>query len=142
MSSAFPESEQLEGPNYSGDFQPVPVDSSGFYDEAVAMEELCYCVGVASIHEDGIYAAHVSPGEIGSSPEEIMSEFEEGEETYVVAGVKSLEYDPETFEEVSSALDGDFQVFSAEKFALNEEGEIFEEFEEKSRGSPLTSSVR
>jgi len=34
-----------------------------------------------SIHEDGIYAAHISPGEIGNSPEEIMSEFEEGEET-------------------------------------------------------------
>lgn len=106
------------------------------------MEELCYCVGVASIHEDGIYAAHASPGEIGSSPEEIMSEFEEGEETYVVTGVRSLEYNPETFEEVTSALDGDFKVFTAEEFALNDEGEIFEGFEEDSRESPLTSGVR
>lgn len=141
MSSSFPERDYMKNCRYSGDFKIVPVDTSGFYEKGIAMEELCYCVGVASIQEDGIYAAHISPGEVGIRPEEMMDGFEEGEETYIVAGVRSQDYDSTTFDHIISELDGEFQVFTASEFALNEEGEIFEGFEKKSIGSSLTSNV-
>ena len=141
MSSSFSGQNNKGVSPYSGDFRLVPVDTSGFYDEPVAMEELCYCVGIASIQEDGIYAAHISPGEIGSSPEELMNDFEEGEETYLFAGVLSEDYDSEIFEYIISELDGSYQAFTASEFVLNEEGEIFEGFEKNSKGSSLSSNV-
>ncbi|WEL23416.1 hypothetical protein [Candidatus Nanohalovita haloferacivicina] len=129
------ESESLEA--YSGSFYDVDVDQCGFYDGAVAMEELCYCVGAVSIHEDGLYATHISPGEIGGSPEQKMAEFQEGEETYVFSGAKSDQYDPETLKTVISGIEGEFELLTAKNFVINEEGEIFDRKEEETRRGPL-----
>ncbi len=107
----------------------VDVDQNGFYDKIVGMEELCYCVGVASIFEDQIYAAHVSPGEIGRSPEDIMSDFREGESNYVVKGFRSLEYDPNTFNTIIAELDSDPEIFEASRFTLDNEGRLYEDLE-------------
>ena len=112
---------------YRGEYEVVAVDESGYYSSAVAMEELCYCVGAISVLEDEIYAAHVSPGEIGSTPEEIMKDFPTEGEKYILEGVKSREYDSSTIETVESKIEGRHEIFQGAKFVIDQEGEIYPE---------------
>ncbi len=127
----------LETETYSGRFAEVDVDQSGFYTEAVYMEELCYCIGTVSIHNDGLYAAHISPGQIGCTPEEQMETFQEGNKTYVIEGIMSGHYDCETLDTVLRNIEGEKDVFKASEFAVDTEGRLFSDVEERPRRSPL-----
>lgn len=115
--------------SYTGEFETVYVDSSGFYDApAVGMEELCYCVGAVSIQEEGIYATHVSPGEIGESPENIMEGFPDTGHRYVLEGVKSREHDPSTLGTVKTGIGTEYEMIKGEKFIVRDDGTVFQDF--------------
>jgi hypothetical protein len=102
----------------------VTVDSSGFYEDSARMEEMFYCIGAVSLHEDCIYAAHISPGDPGKSPEKIMEGFQEGSETFIVEGLNS---DTATFEMVLDKLDNlsrSCSLESSHSFTIYSNGDI------------------
>jgi hypothetical protein len=117
------------------DAEIVTVDSSGFYSGAVGMEEIYNCVGVVSVHEDRIYAAHISPGSIGEEPGSMMEGFQEGSSNYIVAGSGADSGDA-LLEFVKSELEDVEETYLLDSFTADLEGNVTEGFD-YSTESPL-----
>lgn len=113
-------------------YELVPVDAVGKYENSVGMNELYHCAGVFSIEEDSIYAAHLTPGRLGREPEKVYREFNQlrGENSF--STVLGLNVDP-NIEEILKDENPE-RTFTSSSFVVTPQDNIYTEVKEKEEG--------